>query len=143
MDFTTAAILMLRIHAGQTDKNGDPYCLHLLRVALRGETEDERIVGISHDSVEDKKTTLDELRTYGYAEHLCAAIDALTKREGESYEDFIERILENPLATKVKLADIEDNLDPNRLARLHPVTQVTLRLKYEPARKRLLQALAR
>jgi hypothetical protein len=58
------------------------------------------------------------LRAEGFAEEVLAAIDCLTKHEGESYDEFILRASSNPLARKVKLADLEDNLDLRRLGEL-------------------------
>jgi hypothetical protein len=71
---------------------------------------------VLHDVVEDCDVTLDELRALGYPEREVKAIDALTRREGESYEQFIDRLAPNPLARKVKLADIEHNMNVRRLA---------------------------
>lgn len=133
-------IFAAELHRGQRDKAGEPYILHPLRVALRCRTDPERIAAILHDVVEDTDVTIAELRARGLDEAAISAIDALTKREGEEYPHFIERIAQNPIATAVKLADLADNLDPDRLAALPAEEQQRLRRKYEPAREQLLAA---
>ena len=103
------------MHTGAVDKAGQPYILHPLRVMARLSTDTERIVAILHDVVEDSDVTLDDLRAEGFSDEIVDAIDHVTRREGESYEAFIERIAPHPLARRVKLADLADNMDVTRL----------------------------
>ncbi len=110
-----AIALAVEAHRGQRDKAGQTYILHPLRVMMRLETEAERMAAILHDVVEDTPYTLERLRALGYPEEVLGALDCLTKREGESYEAFIERVRPHPLARRVKLADLEDNMDVRRL----------------------------
>ena len=133
-----AIVFAAERHRGQRDKAGEPYILHPLRVALRVHTDRERLAAVLHDVVGDTGVTLDELRARGLDESVVAAIETLTKRDGEDYRAFIERVAQNPIARAVKLADLADNLDPDRLAALPPEEQQRLRAKYEPARERLL-----
>jgi len=98
-------------HRGHVDKSGVMYVLHSLRVMRQMDSETEKIVGVLHDVVEDSPITLQDLRQKGYSQEIIDAIDCLTKREEESYEDFIERCKQNPLALKVKIAGLEDNVD--------------------------------
>ena len=107
--------IAVRVHAGAVDKAGQPYILHPLRVMLRVSTEAERIVAILHDVVEDSDVTLDDLRAEGFSDEVVDAVDHVTRRDGESYEAFIERIAPHPLARRVKIADLEDNMDVTRL----------------------------
>ncbi len=107
--------LAVKKHRGQIDKAGQPYILHVFRVMLRLDSELERITGVLHDVIEDTDETTDSLRAMGYPEDVLNALDCLTKRERETYEDFIERVRINPLARRVKIADLEDNLDIRRL----------------------------
>ena len=102
-------------HAGQVDRYGQPYILHPLRVMARVETVDEKIVAILHDVVEDTDWTFPQLREAGFPTHIIEALDCVTKREGEEYSAFVERSASNPLALRVKLADLEDNMDLRRL----------------------------
>ena len=102
-------------HRGQVDKGGQPYILHPLRLMLHLGSEVDRIVGVLHDVVEDTHITQEDLRSRGYPTEVLEALDCLTKRPAEEYEDFIQRIKPNPIARRVKLVDLEDNMDVRRL----------------------------
>jgi (p)ppGpp synthase/HD superfamily hydrolase len=104
-------------HAGQRDKAGEPYILHPLRVMLRLSSEEERIVAILHDVVEDTDWTFERLREEGFSNEVVDAIDSVTKREGETYNDFVDRAGRNAIGRRVKLADLEDNSDLSRIAK--------------------------
>lgn len=108
--------LACREHRGQTDKAGQPYILHPLRLMLRFHTEPERIVAVLHDVVEDGAVKLDQLRELGLSEAVVQAIDHLTRRRDETYDVFIDRVATDALATRVKIEDLRDNLDVSRLA---------------------------
>jgi hypothetical protein len=110
-----AIALAARAHAGQVDKAGAPYILHPLRMVLRLESEEERIVAALHDVVEDCGVTLADLRAEGFSEAVVAAVESVTRRPDETYEDFVERAAANPIARRVKRADLEDNCDLSRL----------------------------
>lgn len=111
-----AIALAVEAHRGQVDRAGLPYVLHPLRVMLRLESETERIVAMLHDVVEDTSYDLDRLRALGYTAEVLEAVNCLSRLPGESYPDFIGRVVVNPLAARVKLADLADNLDVGRLA---------------------------
>jgi (p)ppGpp synthase/HD superfamily hydrolase len=106
--------LAVEAHRGHRDKAGQPYILHPLRVMFRLEGETERIVGVLHDVVEDSHYTLDDLRQMGYSEQIVEAVDHLSRREHETYEELVKRAAAHPLARLVKLADLEDNMDIRR-----------------------------
>jgi (p)ppGpp synthase/HD superfamily hydrolase len=103
-------------HEGQVDKGGAPYILHPLKVMLRVNTLEERIVAVLHDVVEDCGISFDDLRKEGFSETVLSAIASVTKVPGESYEAFIERAAQNPIGRVVKLADLEENSDLSRIA---------------------------
>ena len=103
-------------HEGQVDKGGSPYILHPLKVMLRVNTLEERIVAVLHDVVEDCGVSLDDLRKEGFSEAVLMAIESVTKVPGESYETFVERAAQNPIGRVVKLADLEENSDLTRIA---------------------------
>jgi (p)ppGpp synthase/HD superfamily hydrolase len=84
---------------------------------LRMKTNYERIVALLHDVVEDTEYTVEDLRKAGYSQKILRSLNCLTKRDGEEYDQFIKRVKRNPLARKVKVADIEDNLDLARIER--------------------------
>jgi (p)ppGpp synthase/HD superfamily hydrolase len=110
-----ALALAAQAHKGQRDKAGQPYILHPIRLMLSVPDEPARIVALLHDVVEDTQTSMEDLRAAGYPEELLDALDCVTRRDDETYEEFIERIVPNELARRVKLADLADNMDLSRL----------------------------
>jgi GTP pyrophosphokinase len=105
------------VHAGQTDKAGATYIRHPLRVMQQMDTETERVVAVLHDVVEDTPKELDDIE-HEFGPTIHDAVAALTKRddETEQYQQFIDRVADNDIARKVKIADIEDNMDLTRLS---------------------------
>lgn len=103
------------LHEGQRDKAGAPYIAHPLSV-MRRVPEEMWHVAVLHDVKEDCGVTDEDLRDEGYSEEEIAAIDLLTKPQNLPYRAFIDRIAmsNNLVAITVKLADLEDNLDPSR-----------------------------
>jgi (p)ppGpp synthase/HD superfamily hydrolase len=113
--------LAVNAHAGQVDRAGAPYILHVLQVLAGCRPDlDAMTVAALHDVVEDSPCTLDDLRLEGFPPKIVEAVDALTRRDGETYEDFIERAAAVPLARKVKLADLQHNMDVSRLPHVGP-----------------------
>lgn len=110
-----AIALAAHAHAGQVDKAGQSYILHPLRVMLRLQHEDERIVAVLHDVIEDTTIGLDDLRAAGFSDAILTAVDALTKRPGETRLAAAARAARDPLARVVKLADNAENMDLSRL----------------------------
>lgn len=131
-----AISIAAQAHDGQRDKAGNPYILHPLQLMLQMDTEEEMIVAVLHDVVEDSDWTLAKLQAEGFSENILTALDALTKRENEEYADFIERAALDPIARRVKLADLQDNM---RITRLQAITEKDLNrlVKYHQAWKRL------
>ena len=137
-DLQKAIEIALEGHKGQVDKSDDIYILHPLRVMGSFKDADRRIVGVLHDVVEDTDFDLAALEQAGFSANVLAAVDAMTKREGEAYPEFIERVMRNEIARDVKLADIHDNM--MRLPNLPEPRQSQLREKYEKARRQLESA---
>lgn len=104
-----AVEIAARAHAGQQDKEGLPYILHPLRVMMRVQEPEARIVAVLHDTVEDTSVTQDDLRREGFSEKVLAALRLVTHDEAESYADYVVRIARDPIARQVKLADLEEN----------------------------------
>jgi guanosine-3',5'-bis(diphosphate) 3'-pyrophosphohydrolase len=113
--FNKALALATIAHSGQTDKAGKPYIMHPIAVAKMVGTAEEKTVALLHDVVEDTLVTLEELRDSGFPESVVAAVDALTKRPGADYGDYIKRLQKNPLALTVKIADMTHNMDLTRI----------------------------
>jgi len=114
-DLDRAIALAVDAHAGQLDKGGQPYILHPLRVMLAQHVEATRIAAVLHDVIEDSEKVGhgDILAMFGSDIH--EAVFALTRQEGEDYFDYVRRAGSNTIAREVKIADLCDNLDKNRL----------------------------
>ena len=110
--------LMFEAHKDAWDKSGVPYVFHPFHVAEQMDDEASTIVALLHDVVEDTDYTLDDLREMGFSEEVCDALDCMTHRKGVPYMDYIMKIRQNPLATKVKLADPAHNSDRTRFDRM-------------------------
>lgn len=106
-----AVQIAAKAHEGQKDNRNLPYILHPMRLMAKMSTETEMMAAALHDVVEDTPLRLDDLRAEGFPEDILAAVDCLTHRYGESYEEYIVRLRPNAIARKVKLADLEDNMD--------------------------------
>lgn len=102
-------------HAGQYDKGGVPYCFHPYEVAESMTDEVSTCVALLHDVVEDTDMTLDRLRVIGFPDEVIRAVDAMTHRPGESYGEYLSRVKQNPVAVRVKIADLTHNMDRTRL----------------------------
>ena len=133
-----ALAIATEAHKGQFDKSGKDYIEHPLRVMEMGRTEDEKIVGVLHDVVEDTDWTFEALEEEGFSKEVIDALRCVTKlSENENYDDFIERVKKNPLATTVKINDLTDNMDIRRLPYLSDKDVKRLK-KYLKAYKRLI-----
>lgn len=121
-------------HGGQVDKGGLPYILHPLAVMLGLPAADVngRIVAVLHDVVEDTSTTLEDLSKW-LPHDLLAAVDAMSKRKGESNRVYWARCKANTIAARVKVADMAHNSSPERLACLTYEEQEYLSKKYAEA----------
>ncbi len=105
-----AIAFAVKMHEGQKDKGGHSYIRHPLRVMEKMDTEDEMIVAVLHDVVEDTPASLDDLLRLGLTESQINAVHLLTKKQGLSPEEYLDGIMQSPIARKVKIADIEDNM---------------------------------
>lgn len=116
MTLESAIALASEAHSGQVDKGGQPYILHPLRVMFNMATDEERIVAVLHDVMEDCAIEFGgQIAAMKFSSKIVDALEALFKAPGEKYHDYIERLAINPLARKVKLADLWDNMNLNRL----------------------------
>lgn len=124
---TAAVCIVAFTFDGIKDKADQPYLYHLLRVGMRGKTENERVLGFLHDFKEDFhkfpkdlfisntiEGAVKELEEE-FGEEIIIALHAISRNEGEDYSRFIERCALNPLAKQVKIYDLEDNMDLTRL----------------------------
>lgn len=139
----------VQMHESQVDKLGNPYFLHPLAVMLLVHQRGGNIIlmvaavlhDVAEDCFEDMATGLEHIGLM-FGPDVRRIVDAVTKRKGESYDDFITRIIAaGPEAAMLKLCDIDNNLDPRRLLKLDDATRERLLAKYLPARARLAEYL--
>jgi len=116
--YDKALQIAVRAHKGQKDKAGHDYILHPIRVSERCDDPRAKIVTLLHDTIEDTDVTADYLREEGFTEEIVEAVLAVTRREGEEYNDYVRRAAQNELGRMVKRADLEDNMDIRRLPEL-------------------------
>lgn len=134
-DLQRAISIAVEAHQGQTDKGGNPYILHPLRIMMSLKIEEEMIVGVLHDVVEDcadKGFDWDYLKDQGFSDTVLEALRTVTKTPEEesyfktlsgqqridAYLEFVGRAKENPIGRRVKRADIFDNLNVSRIGQL-------------------------
>lgn len=134
-----ACQIALRAHGATLNpKTGEVYLAHPREVASRVEGDAAKAVAWLHDVVEDTAVTLDDLRAAGLAEEVVRGVDAMTHREGEPYLSFVRRAAADPLARRVKEADVRHNLDLGRIPQPTERDLERIRTKYLPA-LRILQ----
>ena len=128
--------LAYNAHHGQFDKGGVPYIFHPIHLAESMDDEISTCVALLHDTVEDTDVTLEELARE-FPKEVVEAIALLTHDENVEYFDYVRMIKTNPIATKVKLADLAHNGDPKRIC--NQGNQERRRVKYAAARKILTE----
>ncbi len=107
--------LCFKAHKDQEDKSGLPYVFHPFHVAEQMTDEVTTIVALLHDVVEDTDYTLKDIAAMGFDEDVVDALALMTHDKGVPYLDYVAKIKDNPVARKVKLADLAHNSDPTRL----------------------------
>lgn len=138
-----ARAVAIAAHAGQVDKAGEPYFDHVTRVAgmvrrLRGREDAAYQAALLHDVIEDTALTLPDLLAMGFPHPVMVTVDLLTRRDGESHEAAVARASGTPDSWLVKVCDVADNADPERLGRLDPGLREHLEVKYARAARMLL-----
>lgn len=135
-----ATVIAVEAHREHYDKNGQPYLGHVVRVMSAGHTLPEKIAGALHDVVEDSDWTLEELAEEGFSPEIVQAVGALTHDDSETYDAYLARVAKNPLAFRVKMNDLSDNMDVRRLKELDDTAVSRIR-KYLKAYKFLTETL--
>lgn len=133
----TALTWATTMHADQYDKAGYPYILHPIRVSEALELDEDRVVAILHDIVEDTDATISDVQNR-FGDRIARFVDNLTKRDGESYRDYLDRVRSHEVSLRVKLADMEDNTRSDRLDHLSVAKRVRLAAKYSRGRHYLI-----
>ncbi len=109
------ALVVSKFH-GMTDKAGQPYILHCLRVMLGVSGSFAQQVAVMHDLIEDTDVTLDELKSSKFADEVIEAVKLVTHADADSYADYVVQLKSNELARQVKIADLHDNYSLGRVA---------------------------
>lgn len=110
-------------HDGQYDKGGKPYILHPITVMYylgADASEELKCIALGHDLLEDTTVDVSDLTIAGMSDRVIYGIKALTKLDGESYEDYQAKVMANPDAVKVKLCDLRHNSELSRLKGVTP-----------------------
>ena len=107
--------LCFKAHEGQFDKGGLPYAHHPLHLAEQMDDEDSTIVALLHDVVEDTEYTLNDIKDMSFGDAVVEALALLTHDLSVPYFEYVKSIVSNPIAKKVKLADLRHNSDITRL----------------------------
>ena len=136
-DVEAARALAARMHEGQTDKAGLPYITHPMRVAGRLDSPQAQVVGWLHDTVEDTPLTLADIEAQ-FGPETAAAVDAVSRRDGEAWDDYLVRVRADPLARQVKISDLIDNSNLGRIPRV-TMRDVLRQAKYNRALQTLMQ----
>ena len=114
--FDLALSITKKAHKGQYDKAGVDYIEHPLFVASLVDTQEEKAVALLHDVLEDSPYTAEKLILAGLPETVVSAVQILTKKKGQAYQQYLELVKSSPIARRVKLADLKHNSDLSRLA---------------------------
>jgi (p)ppGpp synthase/HD superfamily hydrolase len=104
-------------HHGQSDRGGNPYILHPLKVMhyLKSDDEELMCMALGHDVIEDTSVTYKDLRDAGISDRVIAGISCLTKQPGQTYDEYKQGVFGSEDAMRVKMADLRHNTDIRRL----------------------------
>jgi len=107
----SAIRIAAKVHKGQVDRFGKPYILHVMRVMMSGQDFEEQVLGALHDVLERSEVSIEDLEKKGFPPRVIKAMDHITRRQQETYEQYIDRVVEDSLAIRVKLNDLADKMD--------------------------------
>ena len=135
--YSQTLIFATKAHEGQIDKVGRPYIEHPIAVAKSLNNEVDKHVALLHDTVEDTDVTIQDIYN-NFGPTVGDAVDAITQLKKETYREYLERVIENPIARRVKIKDIDHNSSPARIAALPIALQYRMVNKHLRARHYLL-----
>lgn len=107
--------LCFEAHKDQVDKSGIPYVFHPIHLAEQMSDECSTIVALLHDVVEDTDYTFEDLIKLGFDVDVIKALKLITHVDDVPYMEYVAKIKDNPIARKVKLADLRHNSDLSRI----------------------------
>ena len=109
--YLDAAIeIAIKAHSGQLDRYGAPYIFHPIRVMIKADTIENKIIAILHDVIEKSSYSAKDLRGIGFSGSVVDTVVSLSRIDKESYQDYIDRVSLNQEAVKIKLLDLDDNI---------------------------------
>ena len=125
------------------DKGGMPYILHLIYVYRHVSTEREKIVGLLHDTMEDKNVSKEDLLEVGFSSEIVEDVVNLTRVKPIEYNDYIDNLIKNGSveALRVKLADLEHNMDITRIKNPSVKEIERVKYRYTPTHEKIMQRL--
>lgn len=132
-----AMMVAYNAHHGQVDKCGIPYIFHPIHLAEQMDDEISCTVALLHDVVEDTEITIKDLAKL-FPVEVIDAVNLLTRNKETSYYEYIEALKSNKVAVKVKLADLDHNLDITRMTyedSLESAKVKALRSRYKKAKE--------
>lgn len=137
--------LVKKYFEGKLDKGGKPYIKHLEYVSSRGRNETEKIMGLLHDILEDTNLTANDLLNLGFSKEIVEVVEILTRKKGESYNNYIDSIImtKNEAALYIKKIDMEHNMDLSRLKNIQIKDILRVKKKYKPNYEKICKALKR
>ncbi len=115
-----ALVISMKAHKGQKDKAGKKYIFHPIKVAMLSKGYKTKIVALLHDVIEDSDVTIEDLSKY-FDRDIVLAVDCITKKKGQDYQNYLNIVKNNELARKVKIADLTHNSNLNRLEKITEV----------------------
>ena len=132
--------IVTRLFNDKSDKGGFPYVIHLLKVYSGVSDYNEKVCALLHDVVEDTDVTFDDLKKVGYDDAIIDTLEVLTKKKGEDYRDYIERIINsgNMHAMNIKIADLRHNMDLSRIKNPTSNDYERISKRYEPAYQKIM-----
>ena len=133
MKYEEALAIAMVAHDGMVDKAGAPYIDHPVRVAAAVDGNSDKVVAVLHDVLEDCGMSIKHGVFAGLSMAERDALVAISKVDGEDSADYLKRVVANPIARRVKLADLADNMDLSRLPDPGPVDYARVE-KYKVAK---------
>lgn len=134
-----AANIAYEAHMHQHDKSGMPYIFHPIHLAETMPDELTTAAALLHDVLEDTQMTAEDLNNSGIPKEVIAAVQLLTRTNGEDYFEYVKKLKDNPIARTVKIADLKHNSDTSRLDDISPKALARLE-KYKKALEMLGEA---
>ena len=136
--------LIMKLFSDKLDKSGIPYIVHLMKVYEGVDDYKEKIVALLHDVLEDTKVSIDDLKEFGYDSDILLILSYLTKKKGEYYPDYIDRIISsnNIHVLNIKLSDLKHNMDIKRIKNPSVNDYERVNKRYLPAYNKILEKLS-